>query len=394
MIRRLPGPTTALVSDPLGLDGWFAEMPVAQRPPRHAFYPLTAIARDDPQPAGPDEALAMLRDLDFLLCHAERTAPGEWRWIPGLEALLVRLGRAADHIPRGCNHTYGVINPPGERMRTFTGHDGERLLIEGLRTGGVGIERILTGLRVLACADWRTEAFEVAAAAGGLAQAWDPMVASAVRMRREMPFDVFSRDIIPWLAPLTINGTTYRAPTGAQFSNTIVDWIVWGVDLDNSTYRMYAEAFMLETPRTHRRLRDEALRGTGGRSLLAVLHERVAQAHPATAIVVLDGLEALLRRIRDFRAIHQRFANETLAMREADVGSGMQAAPQFEPLLVYTRRAREQVSQMRARIASPGTMPNATTGSPSTRDHPSSSRSRPAPSSSNSRQLTRRGRAG
>jgi hypothetical protein len=330
--------------DPLQLDRWFTGPPsrsaVHLRDPRPS---CTAIVTSIYPRSVPMPALAALRDLDFLLCVVERRQPGSYRQVAGLEERLLRLGRVADHIPRGCNDTYGVINPPG-RLRTITGLPAEQLLIEGLRAGGVGLETVLAGLETIA-----TDPRGAGEAAAGLAGSWDPMVHAAVRMARMMPLQVFSHDIIPWLVPLEIGGTVYRAPTGAQFSNSLIDWVLWGVDAaaHDVTYRDYARAFMAETPRRHREAVERTLAATGGVSLLAALPDLLRTAGPAAA-AVLDGLAELVKRIGYFRAVHSKFAVTTLAMRAADVGSGMQNETQFGPLLGYTRRARERLRLVRA----------------------------------------------
>lgn len=333
--------------DPLGLDRWFAEGPPLTERSTSEILEQLHRAVTTPVPDQPDVALAELRDLDGPLCVIERREPGSYRQVVGLEARLLRLGRVGDHIPRSCNDLYGPRNPRGDRTRTITGLPAEHLLIEALRAGGVGLDSILAGLETLASSP---DGYAMAEAALGFASAWDPMVASAVRMRREMPLDVFSHDLIPWLVPLDIGGTVYRAPTGAQFSNSQIDWVLWGVEVaeHDEDYRVYAQAFRAETPRRHRELVARTLGATGGRSLLSALPERLRGAHPATTRAVLDGLDDLLRRIRDFRVIHQRFAVETLEMRPGVVGSGMQAEPQFGPLLGYTRDARARLSRIRA----------------------------------------------
>jgi hypothetical protein len=347
--------------DPLHLDRWFMNgPPLAQRNGLDAYAELIRIA-EYPTPQDPDMAMAALRDVDFPLCLAERYGV-PWRTIPDLEMRLIHLGKAADHIPRGCNHTYGVTNPPGQRRRTFTRLEAEHDLIEALRTGGVAIGGILSALRTLAVT---RDGLALHTAARSLPVLWEPMTESAVRMARVMPLKVFSRDIIPWLVPLEIGGVTYRAPTGAQFSNMLIDWALWGVDLDSPSYREYALAFMLETPAVHRELVDEILAATGGRSLLAVLPGRLAALDTATAFAVLDGIEGLLKRIRDFRAVHGRFARTTLEMRAADVGSGMQNEDQFGPLLTYTREAYASVRRMRAVVAA---RPRLERGTPGTKD--------------------------
>jgi hypothetical protein len=327
--------------DPLGMDNWYrteCRGPLIHRTSREIREELERVI-----PTGfildtPEDAVTALRDLDPPLCVIECREPGSYRSIAGLEDLLIYLGDICDHIPRGDNYTYGEINPLDDRMRTITGLDAERILIEGLRAGGVGLETILRGLETIATTDDEYEACE---AAGSLAAAWHPMVESAKRMAREMPLDVFSRDLIPWLVPIEIGGKVYRAPTGAQFSISDIDYALWGRSIATSdpVYQEYTKAFMAESPTHHRQMVERILFATNGMSIISALHARLKHWSPDAVIVVTDGLIRLLKLIIDFRKIHTRFAITTLEMRPGDKGSGMQNELQFVPLLNYTRLA-------------------------------------------------------
>ena len=349
-----PDPTDL---DPLRLDNWYADpAPVIIRPPqelitvlRGAVPVMSAVGRDR---ADVPIAMAMLRDVDPPLCVLARRVPGAWEKINGLEAALIHLGRVRQGMPRSDNDLYGPFNPEGPRLRTLTRLDAEVLLIDALRAGGRGLLTVLHRLSIIA--DWlvgRRPDWAAASAAQELAPAWDPMVASAALMARRMPLGVFSTELIPWLVPLTIGERIYRAPTGAQFLNSWLDHALWGVGVarTDAGYRDYSAAFRAECPRSVCVLGERIVATLGRRSLVDALEQCPPGRRRAAWPAVLDGLDGLLRRIRDFRAVHQRFAMETLGLRPGDVGSGMQAAPQFVPLLDYTRQARARVSALRGR---------------------------------------------
>jgi hypothetical protein len=343
--------------DPLGLDPFYADpIPLIHTHPHDLIdllapvVPVMAATTDVPV------AMAILRDVDPPLCVLERWTPGKWREIPGMEDALIHLGKVRAGIPRSDNDLYGVINPAGPRLRTLTRLDAEVLLIDALRAGGRGLLTVLHRLSIIA--DWvvgRRSDREAVDAAGQLAPAWDPMVEAAALMARRMPLDVFSHDLIPWLVPLAIGGVTYRAPTGAQFSVCEIDHVAWGVEIarKDREYREYSAAFRAECPPAVQALADRTVVTLGRHSLITALETRPPVGHPAARHAVLDGIDALLRRIRDFRAVHQRFALDTLTLRpgaygtDVKQGSGMQGAPQFVPLLTYTRKARERVAALR-----------------------------------------------
>jgi hypothetical protein len=347
-----PPPELVASLDPLALDRFFADRPVIQWTPAAVTGQLRRIGQEylagRHALADRAEALAVLRDVDLLVCRVERARPGASAGIAGVHALLIHAGRVAGHHPRGCNFTYGPANPLGARMRTLTGLDAERELIEGLRAAEVGLETVLYGLATLA--HHRLDDPAAVAASRGLRAAWEPMVHSAVRMVRKVPLKVFSYEIIPWLVPVTIDGVEWRAATGAQFSNVLIDWLIWGHETarGDSVYRRYALGLIDEQPPAYRRLSDRAIAACGGASLLTQIESSLHDdLNREAAGRTLDGLDSLLSRIADFRKVHGAFAARSLAMREADVGSGMQTEQQFEPLLGYTRDARARLRAAR-----------------------------------------------
>src|SRR6476661_5194178 len=98
--------------DPLKLDDWFAAgPPLAQRRPIEVHRELHRIVATAPLTPTVAEAQACLRDVDLLLCRVDRDEPGSYRETEGLEELLLHFGETADHMPRACNHEYGVVNP-------------------------------------------------------------------------------------------------------------------------------------------------------------------------------------------------------------------------------------------------------------------------------------------
>lgn len=189
------------------------------------------------------------------------------------------------------------------------------------------------------------------AAAQELRAAWEPMVGSAIRMVRRVPLNVFSYEIIPMLVQVTIDGVKWRAATGAQFSNVLIDRLICGHETAprDSVYQRYALGLIDEQPLAYRRLSDTAIAACGGASLLAKIEAGLhGDLDRGAAGRTLDGLDLLLSRIADFRKIHGAFAARSLAMRVADVGSGMQTEQQFEPLLGYTRDARARLCAARS----------------------------------------------
>jgi hypothetical protein len=81
-------------------------------------------------------------------------------------------------------------------------------------------------------------------------------------MRKARVAPVMAVDIAPWVSNvLTIGGQDYRGPTAAQLPAIIVDWLLWGCDVDDPGYRDYFRYYFAEQP-SHRRRDEPPNRGT------------------------------------------------------------------------------------------------------------------------------------
>ena len=342
---------TAQDADPLGLDSFFRRRgAVVERRLDDLLGVLTTVAREaDGQALTPAEALAALRDIDFLLCAVELAEPLAYKRVPRLEPLLQELGSTAGHIPRGSVLTYGLCNPLDERMRLFTGRGEERSFVTELAAGMRGLDTVLRGL--VALADHPVDSPDAVAASQRLEAAWEPMIKAAVAMLRTMPPEVFSGEIVSCFVPLDVGGACYQGVTGAQTLNVTIDYLLWGVESQDDTYRAYAQANLAEQLPPHRELVAHALDRTGGASILTHIgHQLAGQAvvrDPVAAETVLQHLESLLRRIGTFRTAHRRLADLNLPLRPTPTGSGGHTVALLELLTSSTLQARERARTLR-----------------------------------------------
>jgi len=335
--------------DPLGLDGFYAQAPVRLRHTHDVMTTLRLAVRRGHRHGvdSPGTALAMLRDVDPLLCRLQRHIPDLWRY-DGLEPLLVECGRVAEHPPRGGNDTYGDHNPQDERARLFTGTVEERALYRGLALGESRLDDLLDELAVIATAPLGRPG--PAAAADRLTGLWQPMIDAARLMRKARVAPVMAVDIAPWVSNvLTIDGQDYRGPTAAQLPVVLVDWLLWGCDVDDPRYVEYFLYYFAEQPWRRRWLVEQVLACTEGRSLVTRWEQdadRIAPRHRAAARRTRAGLDALLTRMIGFRVSHLRFAKPSLPEREAgdrSWGSGQFDPEMLDRLLGHTERAQARL---------------------------------------------------
>ena len=179
---------------------------------------------------------------------------------------------------------------------------------------------------------------------------WQPMIEAARLMRKARVAPVMAVDIAPWVSNvLTIDGQDYRGPTAAQLPVVLVDWLLWGCDVDDPRYVEYFLYYFAEQPWRRRWLVEQVLACTEGRSLVTRWEEdadRIAPRYRAAARRTRAGLDALLTRMIGFRVSHLRFAKPSLPEREAGErswGSGQFDPEMLDRLLGHTERAQARL---------------------------------------------------
>jgi hypothetical protein len=340
--------------DPFGLDRFLAILPSLTE--KRSLDPILAVlaravrAADPSVLRHPDAAIAALRDLDFLINSAHRITTGSYKGVAGLEPLLDDLGRWADHAPRGCNFTYGLCNPAGERMRRFTTTREETDFIHAIQEGTGHLDRILLALDAMTGS--RADQTVFAANAAGLAGWFGHMAKASAAMHRAMPPDVFTHQIVVFFGPLDINGRTYSGITGAQNHNCAIDYLLFGADSSDPAYLDYASNNLAALSPFHRRLLRGGLDRLGGASLLGRISTdlRRDDIDEKAAAASLRHLDRFVTAILSFRAVHRRLAVAQLPMRPARRGSGGFDLGLLDLLIRYTRDARTRVRTMQSTL--------------------------------------------
>lgn len=260
------------------------------------------------------EALATIRDLDFLASSLMRHGEQPLDTIPGLEAQLIRMGAVANTVPRGTVFTYAAANPNGERRRSFTGSHEEEAFIDSVTRSIIALDGAVEGLGKtslgndarLSQALWRS------------GEAMDEMIDSIVQVRRTVSPEFFTFQMRPYFEPLVINGESLTGAGGAQMQLVAVDRMLWGCEDKSPDYEgFFAENFIYLTPVQQEALSDY-VRVNGDKSIVGWLNENPGQ-YPETTDAAID----LLKKIKKFRYPHRRIAQDNFKLRPNDaVGSG------------------------------------------------------------------------
>jgi len=297
-------------------------------------------------------AFAALRDLDFIITSIHTIEANSYKKVRGLEEILEALGHTTNHSPRGCNFTYGLFNPQNDRMRTFTGLNEERRFIHAVHEGTKSLDESLLTLQELSILPIDSERFEILART--LTAQFDSMVPAVVDVMKSVPPEVFSLQIVTFFVALDVSGKLYTGITGAQIQNVAIDFLLYGVDLQDQRYLSYASRNLAAMLPFQKAIVYKTLQKLQCRSLLSKLDDDTLEGslvNTDQAIKSLDSLQYFLKRILSFRWVHRKLAITNLPLRGTERGSGGYTLDFLEYLIYRTQEAVQHVEELQNRIA-------------------------------------------
>ncbi|MFE0424846.1 monodechloroaminopyrrolnitrin synthase PrnB family protein [Streptomyces sp. NPDC058953] len=331
-------------ADPLDADGPLARVPAMNAA---ADVPaLTATLRSlTPEPEdvaryGVTDALAAMRDLGILLGSLKRHGVQPVAAVPPVLPVLERLGRMTAMVPRDTVHHYATWNPPGERVRSYTGSTAELALQEAVRMVIPGLVSALGH-----CADLaRIEPYDPAFATvlDRIADDVSAMVDSIDFTVAHVPPVVFATDIRPYFEEIDVDGADYLGPAAAQVPLWLVDMSLWQCDRGDRSYGTFlAESVRYTLPGWRAHYADHR----GGVSAVskfsaAVCWEAADGRGPADHLMNSGySLVRVLRILKAFRARHITVARKAYAeeVRLYDTGSGGAPIELLRAVLDLTR---------------------------------------------------------
>jgi hypothetical protein len=285
------------------------------------------------------DALASIRDLDFLASSVLRHGEQPLETVPGLESQLIRLGKVAKTVPRGTVFTYAAANPVGERRRSFTGTEAEEAFIEAVTRSIVMLDGAVDAIGKTSL---RNDA-RLAEVLSGSSVAMDEMIDSIVQVRRTVTPEFFTFQMRPFFEPLVIDGESLTGAGGAQMQLVAVDRMLWGCEDKDPDYEaFFAENWQYLTPAQQNAL-DGYLRLNGGRSIVGWL-----AANPEASDETRGATVDLLKKIKKFRYPHRRIAQDNFKLRPSDaVGSGTYTPDILDVLIDKTAAAITRVEETR-----------------------------------------------
>ncbi|WNG15913.1 monodechloroaminopyrrolnitrin synthase PrnB family protein [Cystobacter fuscus] len=295
------------------------------------------------QGGDPARAAAVMRDLGMCLGSLKHHGHEPLELVPQLEPVLRRLGERTGLPPRDTLLHYSVWNPPGDRLRTYTGLPDEVQLIQSVRLAIPPLESAITRLAELYEVPVRAPDFVplCTQVLEGLRQ----LVESIVHAHRHVSPHVFASELRSYYDPILIGGTPYLGPGAVEMPLFVLEHLLWGSSSTEAGYVAFKERYV---PYILPEWRALYRRHVGRPSLVdRVLEEVHALEEPNdTARAGVDALRALVGMLIRFRAPHLKLAEKSYSAESGNprgVGSGGFTVEMLAELLRLTREAQARL---------------------------------------------------
>jgi hypothetical protein len=328
--------------DPLSLDSYIAALPEQNLSGDTDSIQLSldiAISNYDEitDKITDTDAVAALRDLDFLASSLLRHNIDPLQSTKKLGHSLVRLALRAQTIPRGTVYTYGLANPANDRLRTFTGSNEEKRFISAVKQSSLALE---VSSNILSDVSFeKSSVIEISSALEEVARGCNVATQSIVDVHRSVSPSFFTNILRPYFEPLTINGRQFMGAGGAQMQLLSIERMIWGLDNKDDVYQDYFTENIEYLDFNQRQLIQSFSRKNNDTSILTF-------SRNINNLVINETLASTLKAIRKFRYPHKRVADNNFKIRSHDsVGSGSFKPTILDHLLFKTESMIEELTE-------------------------------------------------
>lgn len=308
--------TEVTVLDPLKFDNSLAEVHKLNRI-RDSHGLTKLLYHHLPTPDQLDEfdyneSLAAMRDLGILIGSLKRHGIEPVDAVPELEYVLLVLMVKTGLPPRDTLIHYTVWNPVGDRIRTYTGLEDEKFLIESVR---IAYPTLLEAIALLDMV-YNTDVEETSFVnyCQTIRQKLEGMVQGVVLAKRRVSPQLFADELRFYYDSIKVDyDKQYLGPGAVEMPMFVADHIIWSCDCTDATYTAFKEGYLaynLEAMRSiyHKYGNKESLVNKVERSLMTKPSLAVHKAGAA----LLDIITVL----KSFRMPHKKLAESAYAHQD------------------------------------------------------------------------------
>jgi monodechloroaminopyrrolnitrin synthase len=274
---------------------------------------------------GYEESIAAMRDLGIFIGILKKHGIEPVEVVPELEYVLLVLMVKTGLPPRDTLIHYTAWNPDGERMRTYTGLDDEKQLIESVKMAYPALLEAILLLEKAYCLTHDVKAFtEHCHASRNLLEG---MVQGVVHARRRVSPEVFANELRFYYEAIKVDyNNQYMGPGAVEMPMFVVDHILWACDGDDQVYRDFKEGFL---PYNLQPIRDVYHRFTNRPSLVTLMALNYAADPSEENFHAAIALSEILTLLKSFRMPHKKLAESAYTHQDEhhhQKGSGGYAA--------------------------------------------------------------------
>jgi hypothetical protein len=343
--------------DPLGLDKGIEKLHALNRAADTAEL-VRMLYRHLPVPDQLDtfsysESIAAMRDLGIFIGILKRHKIEPVEAVPELEYVLLVLMVKTGLPPRDTLIHYTVWNPTGARMRTYTGLEDEKFLIESIRVAYPSLLEACAAMDKLYELPLDSHEFEFQA--NVIREQLEGMVQGVVLAKRKVSPGVFANELRFYYDPIKVDyNKEYLGPGAVEMPMFVVDHLLWSSDCPDATYSEFKEGYL---PYNLPAIRQIYHRYTGRPSLVARVEDALRKNPCKENLRAAIALSGILTILKSFRMPHKKLAESAYAHSEEhhrQQGSGGYSVDILEhiinlqhektaPLLALTQEVRKKV---------------------------------------------------
>ena len=259
-----------------------------------------------------EEAVATMRDLGIFLGILKRNGIEPVEVMPELEYVLLVLMVKTDLPPRDTLTHYTLWNPSGERMRTYTGTNDEKHLIESVK---IAFPDLIESILMLdSIYSKRLEGAEFESACLKAKEKIESMVMGIVHAKRNVSPAFFANELRFYYDPIKVDyRKEYIGPGAVELPMFLFDHILWNCDVEDEDYIKFKEGYL---PFNLKFVRDIYWRYKGKPSLVSLVKNNLDINPSRDAIRSAEVVLEFFNILKSFRMPHKKLAEQVYAHSE------------------------------------------------------------------------------
>lgn len=254
------------------------------------------------------ESLAVVRDIGILIGSLKRHGIEPESIVSDLALKLKPLGEKTDLPPRDTLLHYTVWNPEGVRLRTYTGTNDEKQLIESVKIAMSPLVSAIKDLRDLHFIS--PDSIEFGIVCEQVKINLEKMVKAIVHAKKNVSTYYFANELRLYFDPITLEKQDYLGPGAVEMPLFVFDHILWGSDCFEEEYIKFKNTYL---PYILPEIRVIFNEFSGSKSLLTKVSSMLdnATTFDRNTLHSIKKLKDLCMVLKSFRMPHKKMAEES-----------------------------------------------------------------------------------